>query len=89
MEYLIPKEQSHIDWTKKRTSNVWNMLLCPETDIRLDSDAWNRRSDKGYFFFYEEEISMQEFVQRIIMSTTTNLDPDAWWLTYNPEVKSE
>lgn len=70
---------SHIDWSKKRPSNVWHMLLCPEVNIK-DPDGWDRRYDYWYNSFYVEEITLNEFVTRLSKSTTDNLNTDAWFL---------
>lgn len=72
-------KDAHIDWNKKRSSNVWHMILCPETDI-LDPDGWDRRSEHWYNSFYVEEITLQEFVMKLIMSSTNNLNADSWFI---------
>jgi len=80
-----PKDQLHMDWSKKRPSNMWQMLLCPNAEI-MDPDGWDRSPTRWIYSFYEEEITLQEFADRIMRSTTSKLDVNTWWLSY--ETKS-
>lgn len=82
-------KDAHIDWDKKRSSNVWHMLLCPETEIR-DPDGWDRSAENWYNSFYMEEISLSEFASRLCKSSTINLNVDAWFMKeVFPDVKEE
>lgn len=75
----VTEKAKYIDWSKKRNSFIWHELLCPETEIR-DPDGWDRRSEYWYNSFYIEEISLQEFVQRLCHSTTCNLNVNSWFM---------
>lgn len=79
-----PKGLKHIDLSKKRTSNMWQALLCPDVKI-LDPDGWDRRAQYWIYSFYEEEISMEEFAQRLMRSMTNNLSEHAWFLPQFPD----
>ena len=75
----IPKGFEHLDISKKRNSLHWQMLLCPDTII-IDPDGWDRTPENWYHSFYIEEISIEEFSQRLIRSSTNNLSAESWFL---------
>lgn len=54
----------------KRTSNKWLEILNEKVDlIIVDPDGWDGK--KYNFSFYEEKISVDEFLNRLIFSTIT------------------
>jgi len=74
----IPKYNLHINWAKNRTSCIWESLLCPNCIIKYT--GWDLSSNASWISsFYEEEISLESFVNKLRNSIYKNIEKDVWF----------